>query len=70
MPVLAAGSLLNKLILILYCGIQQWNMIELLTWKVVSEKSTTSGTMEFSLNGAELSLNSVNSGNLENLRNH
>ena len=27
-------------------------------------------TMEFSLNGAELSLNSVKSGNLENLRNH
>ena len=27
-------------------------------------------TMEFSLNGAELSLNSVNSGNSENLRNH
>ena len=26
--------------------------------------------MEFSLNGAELSLNSLNSGNLENLRNH
>ena len=27
-------------------------------------------TLEFSLNGAELSLNSVNSGNSENLRNH
>ena len=27
-------------------------------------------TMEFSLNGAELSLNSVNSGNSENLKNH
>ena len=26
--------------------------------------------MEFSLNGVELSLNSVNSGNSENLRNH
>ena len=29
-----------------------------------------SNIMEFSLNGAELSLNSVNSGNSENLRNH
>ena len=28
------------------------------------------GSMEFSLNGAELSLNSVMSGNSENLRNH
>ena len=27
-------------------------------------------TLEFSLNGTELSLNSVNSGNSENLRNH
>ena len=29
-----------------------------------------SQTLEFSLNGAALSLNSVNSGNSENLRNH
>ena len=29
-----------------------------------------SNTLEFSLNGSKLSLNSVNSGNSENLRNH
>ena len=35
------------------------------------ENETVFGeTLEFSLNGAKLSLNSVNSGNLENLRNH
>ena len=39
-------------------------------WSVILNADQSLNTFEFSLNGAELSLNPVNSGNSENLRNH